>query len=68
MGGFLVGLEPTKNQAFQHSAFAPASSVRRKAPLLRWPAPPCFQSEASEKGSILEKLVLFMPKNVKKTH
>ena len=24
--------------------------------------------EASEKGSILEKLVLFMPKNVKKTH
>ena len=25
-------------------------------------------AEASEKGSILEKLVLFMPKNVKKTH
>ena len=25
-------------------------------------------SEASEKGSILEKLVLFMPKNAKKTH
>ena len=23
---------------------------------------------ATEKGSILEKLVLFMPKNVKKTH
>ena len=26
------------------------------------------ETEATEKGRILEKLVLFMPKNAKKTH
>ena len=59
MGGFLAGLKPAKNQAVQHSAFAPASAL--VAALLA-----CV--EATEKGSILEKLVLFMPKNAKKTH
>ena len=27
MGGFLAGLKPAKNQAVQHSAFAPASAL-----------------------------------------
>ena len=33
-----------------------------------WKKMRALQMGATEKGSILEKLVLFMPKNAKKTH
>ena len=47
-----------QTRAIRGSAIAPASSLASLSPV----------AEASEKGSILEKLVLFMPKNAKKTH
>ena len=47
-----------QTRAIRGSAIAPAASLASLSPV----------AEASEKGSILEKLVLFMPKNAKKTH
>ena len=67
-----------KEQAFKKNALA---ALKEKFPdiqffffqrMLKTNKGECFEQaaffEASEKGSILEKLVLFMPKNVKKTH
>ena len=59
-------LEPTMRKVSKYLVSSAVGKINKNIPPEN--APLTQKVEASEKGSILEKLVLFMPKNVKKTH
>ena len=69
MGGFLAGLKPAKNQAVQHSAFAPASALVAAllacVGRLRRASQPCRRQGGARKRTVksesLRKQTLEMP-------